>query len=83
MDDTAEQFVNRMLGRKHDWMGILSVARCARGVKWRKDAERILKELGKMPTDEKVIHKAYEDEASRRAKAESIILSQKPRKHKS
>lgn len=83
MEETAETYVRRMLKLGNDWMGILSVARCARGGKWRKDAERILKELGKMPTDEKVIYKTYEDEARRRAEDEAILLDQNPRRHKS
>lgn len=83
MEETAETYVRRMLKTGRDWMGILSVARCARGGKWRRDAERMLKELGKMPADEKAISKAYEDEARRRAKEAAIILSKKPRRNES
>jgi len=81
MEDTAEAYVERMLESGTDWMGILSVARCARGGKWRKEAECILREKGKMPTDEKEISKAYAEEDKRRDKA-SVIFQQKERRRK-
>ena len=83
MEDTAEAYVGRMLKNGYDWMGILSVSRCARGGKWRKESERILKELGKMPTDKDVISKAYRDEFNKRSAAEVAMLKKKKADKKS
>lgn len=80
MEETARTFVDRMLESGNDWMSILSVSRCVRGGRWRKEAQRILEELGMMPTDKEVIRKAYEKEFEERAKSEAIKTNSKKRR---
>ena len=61
-DRTAKDFVDDMLSRDVNWMGILSVARQARKGIWREEAKALLQQRGLMPTDPKEINRLRDEQ---------------------
>lgn len=80
MGRTPLDFVEDLLSKGYDWVGILSVARQVRNGAWYKPVREILQERGKMPTDQDEINRVTESIGRKRAAFVADRSSRKKRR---